>query len=46
MKDATQTLESICVLDCPDACTLEVEVADGRVVSIDGEALTFGLTLA
>ena len=36
LREVTQTLESICVLDCPDACTLEVKVADGRVVSIDG----------
>ncbi len=36
MPEVTQTFESICVLDCPDACTLEVEVADGRVVSLDG----------
>ena len=27
---------SICVLDCPDACSLEVEVEGGRLVSIDG----------
>lgn len=27
---------SICVLDCPDSCSLEVEVEDGRVVRIDG----------
>ncbi len=27
---------SICVLDCPDACSLEVEVQDGRLVKIDG----------
>jgi anaerobic selenocysteine-containing dehydrogenase len=27
---------SICVLDCPDACSLEVEVEDGRLLRIDG----------
>ena len=27
---------SICVLDCPDSCSLEVEVENGRVVGIDG----------
>jgi len=27
---------SICVLDCPDSCSLEVEVEDGRLVRIDG----------
>ena len=36
MPEVTETFESICVLDCPDAYTLEVEVADGRVVSLDG----------
>lgn len=25
-----------CPLDCPDSCTLHVEVQDGRVVSLDG----------
>lgn len=37
--------ESICVLDCPDGCSLRVEVADGRLQSIDGgdkNALTGG----
>jgi anaerobic selenocysteine-containing dehydrogenase len=29
-------LKSACPLDCPDACSLEVEVQDGRVASIDG----------
>lgn len=28
--------DSICVLDCPDACSLRVEVADGRLLGIDG----------
>jgi len=28
--------ESICVLDCPDACSLLVEVEGGRLVGIDG----------
>jgi anaerobic selenocysteine-containing dehydrogenase len=27
---------SACPLDCPDACSLSVEVADGRVVKLDG----------
>lgn len=27
---------SVCPLDCPDRCSLAVEVADGRVVSLDG----------
>jgi anaerobic selenocysteine-containing dehydrogenase len=29
-------LTSACPLDCPDACSLDVQVADGRVVKIDG----------
>ncbi len=28
---------SACPLDCPDACSLEVRVEDGRVVKIDGD---------
>ncbi|HWM93373.1 MAG TPA: molybdopterin-dependent oxidoreductase [Thermoanaerobaculia bacterium] len=31
-----QLLPSVCPLDCPDACSLEVRVVDGRVVKIDG----------
>lgn len=31
-----QVLPSACPLDCPDACSLEVQVEDGRVVKIDG----------
>lgn len=30
------TLASACPLDCPDACSLEVTVEDGKVVSIGG----------
>jgi anaerobic selenocysteine-containing dehydrogenase len=30
------TVETACPLDCPDNCTLQVEVEQGRVVSIDG----------
>jgi anaerobic selenocysteine-containing dehydrogenase len=29
-------VESACPLDCPDACSLDVTVADGRVVAIGG----------
>ena len=32
-----ETLTSACPLDCPDACSLEVRVEDGRVVKIDGD---------
>jgi len=30
---------SVCPLDCPDRCSLDVEVAEGRVVSITGSRL-------
>lgn len=33
---ARQTFDTVCPLDCPDACSLSVQVADGRVVKIDG----------
>src|SRR5690242_18108590 len=29
-------VQTACPLDCPDACSLTVEVADGRVARIDG----------
>ncbi len=32
-------LPSACPLDCPDACSLEVRVQDGRVVKVDGSRL-------
>ena len=28
-------LRTACPLDCPDGCTLEVEVTNGRLVSVD-----------
>jgi len=31
-------LRTACPLDCPDGCTLEVEVVDGRLVRIDAPA--------
>ncbi len=31
-----QVLHSACPLDCPDACSLDVQVENGRVVKIDG----------
>jgi anaerobic selenocysteine-containing dehydrogenase len=31
------TLPSACPLDCPDACSLEVTVADGRIARLDGD---------
>jgi anaerobic selenocysteine-containing dehydrogenase len=33
---AATTVASACPLDCPDACSLEVRVSDGRIVSIGG----------
>ena len=27
----------LCVLDCPDSCSIEVKVKDGHLVSIDGD---------
>ena len=30
-------LATACPLDCPDACSLEVRVEDGRVVKLDGD---------
>jgi anaerobic selenocysteine-containing dehydrogenase len=41
MKSATSpapehTVASVCPLDCPDSCSLEVTVQDGRITEIDG----------
>ncbi len=33
---ALSTVASACPFDCPDACSLEVRVEDGRVTKIDG----------
>ena len=33
---ATETIPTACPLDCPDACSLEVTVSEGRVAKIDG----------
>jgi anaerobic selenocysteine-containing dehydrogenase len=30
------TVETACPLDCPDSCTLEVTVENGRIIEIDG----------
>ena len=32
----TELRKSVCPLDCPDTCSLDVTVADGRVVELDG----------
>ncbi|MGH9256026.1 MAG: molybdopterin-containing oxidoreductase family protein [Vicinamibacterales bacterium] len=41
MKSATtiatdHTVATVCPLDCPDSCSLEVTVEDGRITAIDG----------
>jgi anaerobic selenocysteine-containing dehydrogenase len=36
----SETLHSACPLDCPDLCSLEVEVEDGRVKRVDGGTRT------
>jgi len=32
----TQILPSVCTMDCPDTCSLEVEVTDGRITRLRG----------
>jgi anaerobic selenocysteine-containing dehydrogenase len=34
--EGARHVESACPLDCPDACSLDVTVADGRVVAVGG----------
>lgn len=34
----TQTLPSVCIMDCPDTCSLDVEVTAGRVTKISGSS--------
>src|SRR6267142_1766375 len=31
-------VDTVCPLDCPDACSLDVTVQDGRVTAIDGSS--------
>jgi anaerobic selenocysteine-containing dehydrogenase len=33
---AEHVVDTVCPLDCPDACSLDVTLQDGRVTSIDG----------
>jgi anaerobic selenocysteine-containing dehydrogenase len=33
------TVATVCPLDCPDSCSLEVTVQDGRITGIDGSSL-------
>src|SRR6188768_4383436 len=32
-------VSTVCPLDCPDSCSLDVTVQDGRVTVLDGSAL-------
>ena len=32
----SRTTDTACLLDCPDACSLSVQVEHGRIVKIDG----------
>jgi anaerobic selenocysteine-containing dehydrogenase len=36
LKWGRSTVDTVCPLDCPDACSLEVTVENGKVLSIDG----------
>ena len=36
LKWGRSTVETVCTLDCPDTCSLEVTVEKGKIVSIDG----------
>ena len=36
MNSSSEVLRSACPLDCPDSCSLDVEVEDGRVVDLRG----------
>ncbi|MFT4606421.1 MAG: anaerobic selenocysteine-containing dehydrogenase [Urechidicola sp.] len=37
-KQATQIKASVCPLDCPDTCSLSVEVTDARVINVKGSS--------
>ena len=32
-------VSTVCPLDCPDSCSLDAVVQDGKLVSLDGSAL-------
>ncbi|NBW86314.1 MAG: molybdopterin oxidoreductase family protein, partial [Planctomycetia bacterium] len=38
MTEPLKILPSVCALDCPDACALEITVEDGRVTGLGGAA--------
>ena len=33
------SVSTVCPLDCPDSCSLDVRIQDGRITSIDGSSL-------
>lgn len=33
------TVSTVCPLDCPDSCSLDVRIQDGKITSIDGSSL-------
>ncbi len=39
MSASTATAQSTCPLDCPDACSLDVKIEDGRVAGLSGNEL-------
>ena len=43
MKASTFATEhavsTVCPLDCPDSCSLDVRIQDGKITSIDGSSL-------
>jgi anaerobic selenocysteine-containing dehydrogenase len=39
MPASTHTVATACPLDCPDSCSLDVVVQDGRITTIDGSSL-------
>jgi anaerobic selenocysteine-containing dehydrogenase len=36
---AERTVSTVCPLDCPDSCSLEVAVQDGKITTINGSSL-------
>src|SRR5687768_15200218 len=35
----SHVIATVCPLDCPDSCSLDVAVHDGRIASVDGSSL-------
>src|SRR5687767_15443209 len=36
---AEHAVSTVCPLDCPDSCSLDVRIQDGKITSIDGSSL-------